>query len=60
MNRRRRGEPVTLAKLLSYWNGRARGLPGVTRGCCGHLDRYGGNKQHTENSQNSLSHLGLH
>jgi hypothetical protein len=36
MNGRRR---VTLAKLLSYWNRRARGLPGVTRGGCGHLDR---------------------
>jgi hypothetical protein len=39
MTGRRRGEPLTLAKLLSYWNMRARGLPGVTRGCRGHWDR---------------------
>jgi hypothetical protein len=49
---------VTLAKLLlSYWNMRTRGLLGVTRGGCGHLDRRGGNKQHTENNQNSFSHF---
>jgi hypothetical protein len=41
-------------------NGRVHGLPGVTRGCCGHLDRQGGNKQHTENGQNFVSHFGLH
>ena len=27
-----------LARLLSYWNRRAGGLPGVTRGCCSRLD----------------------
>jgi hypothetical protein len=51
-----RGEPVLLAKLLSYRSIRARGLPGMTRGG-GHLGRYGGNKQHAENRQNTLSHL---
>jgi hypothetical protein len=48
-----------LARLLSYWNRRAGGLPGVTRGCCSRLGRQGGNKQHTENSQNPPSHFSL-
>jgi len=47
---RGRREPITLAKLLSYWNRRAGGLPGVTRGRCSRLDRQGDNKQRTENS----------
>jgi hypothetical protein len=51
---------VTLASLLRGGNRRARGLPDVTRGGLGRLNCQGADQRHAENSQNGLSHFGLH
>jgi hypothetical protein len=51
---------MRLAKLLSNWNRRAGGLPGVARGGLSRLNRQDRNKQHTDNRQNSSSHFSLH